>query len=210
VPGLLTLETGKLPQGVAYGGVTRDSDGPAGVFTFPHYSQHERLVFMLANGGSALLAGATLDHGFNEDARVYASAAIVSAGDLREVDTFTGVVLQIEYLDAIAGVAPLSSVKIPRGSNKSYGAEPNGDFGQAWKDGSATVDLGYRGEAAQRRRRQSCSTFSCQSMRTWSGTFNPNLLKSVCARATPASRGLASRSAVDRVSVAVSRSAWIR
>jgi hypothetical protein len=144
VPGLLTLEADRAPQGVAYGGVPRQVSTPAGL-TFPHSSQHDQLVFILANGGSVLLTGATLRHGMNEDARVYASVAIISARDLRDANMFESARIQIEYLDAIAGIPPLTMVKIPRSGSGTYSAESSGTARETWTDDGATVSLGFQG-----------------------------------------------------------------
>lgn len=144
LPGQLTLAANATPEGVAYGGVPWISEDPPGVRSFPNYSQLERVVFRLANGGSVLLTDVTLDHGINDDARVYASAAVVSDGDLCEVDSFAGVRFQVEYLDAIAGSAPLASVHFPKKTG-TYSGELNDDAGQVWTDDTASVDLGYQG-----------------------------------------------------------------
>jgi hypothetical protein len=146
--GVLTVEGGKPPQGIAYGDFNDELEIAAGVSSFPQTVPVPALTGRLSNGANALLVNAQVWYWFTGQARIDAAAAIITLADVRgsEEALFQSFEIQISGLDAVAGVGPIKSTTFPKqGAAGTWAAELAADFTQQWNDADASMTLTYHG-----------------------------------------------------------------
>ncbi|MCL4293402.1 MAG: hypothetical protein KJ056_10295 [Acidimicrobiia bacterium] len=150
-PGLLTLASGRPPRGEVYGELPIEWN--SGMASFPQYADIPALTARLANGATAVLTDAQITYWIGERGLISAAAAIVTAGQhgpARELPSYDRVELQVERLDALAGIAPLKHMRFPssedyRHLDGTWSVDGNPDSSQEWSDDEITVRLEYDG-----------------------------------------------------------------
>lgn len=146
--GALTVEAGKAPRGTAHGNFDDALEQYApGVTGFPQYVDVPVITGSLSNGANVMLVNARVTYWMSDHAMIHAGAAIVTFADVStEQALFKQFEIQVEGLDAIAGVPPIKSTKFPKGIAGTWAAELDPkDFRQEWNDTDATVGMTYFG-----------------------------------------------------------------
>ena len=117
IPGLLTVEQGKYPAGILYGDLPIEwmSEKAIGVASFPQHHTFDVLTGRLSNGAYVALMNGELSYSFPENGRAVGAFAALSldAFDTSEHRRYAAIELQVEGLESVAGVAPISHVKMP-------------------------------------------------------------------------------------------------
>lgn len=153
VRGDLDLAPDKAPRGNAYGAVPAQYT-PAGTsqfMSFPQRYEASVVVGTAVSGLTIVLLDAQVEIWFDNRAAITARAALVSrsgwTGGAPVVKTLT---VQVEGLDAIAGVAPVFGVKLPLNRDDGcryldwpWEAVGNPDSTQRWSDSDATLTLSF-------------------------------------------------------------------
>lgn len=155
-PGVLSLESGKPPEGSAHGDlpISWSEENGSCKAGFPQVVERVTLRGHLINGYDVLLVDASVHYWFPERAHLSARAAVVGLwlfSSKQNVDSFSGIKMQVTGLDVVAGVAPLKSFTFPAPNavhlSGLWSAEGNPESSQEWTDASTTLRLEYDGSA---------------------------------------------------------------
>lgn len=145
VPGLLTLEAGKYPQGALHGDLPVISTN--GMTAFPQRNEFECLTGRLSNGGSVSLMNGSIDYYFVSQGRATGAFAVLSRSGFstEEVRQYTSVTLQMDGLDAIFGQAPIIETSFPRTNEDDpiWTAKLNRKAGAKWEIDSMQMSMSY-------------------------------------------------------------------
>lgn len=148
-PGLLTVEQGKYPTGILYGNLPVEwvSEGAAGVASFPQRHNFEVLTGRLSSGAYVALMNGEVRYSFPGSGRAVGAFAALSldAFSSSEHRRYAAVELQIEGLESVAGLAPLSRVKMPMkaGDEPVWEATVNKDAKFTWSVGGQSMTFSY-------------------------------------------------------------------
>lgn len=149
IPGLLTIEQGKYPTGILYGDLPIEwvSEEATGVALFPQRHSLDVLTGRLSSGAYVALMDGELSYSFRGSGRAVGAFAALSldAFDTSEHRKYTCIELQIEGLESVAGVTPISHVKMPikAGDEPVWEATVNKDAKFNWSVGGQSMTFGY-------------------------------------------------------------------
>ncbi len=147
--GALTVEAGKSPTGIAHGDFENKLEQMSdGAISFPQIVTAPVMSGNLSTGANALLVNARVTYWFPTQARIEADAAIITLAEVSAIEEmpFQSFDIQISGLDALAGVGPIKSTKLPTmGGAGTWAAELASDFTQQWNDAGASMILTYHG-----------------------------------------------------------------
>jgi hypothetical protein len=152
LPGDIELLADRPPRGNVFGDVPVEwLGGIEGVASFPQTYEVDKITGRLLNGFTVVLIKPTVEIWFSERAILRASAALLGreafGGDDIQVASID---VQVEGLDAIAGIGPIREVEIPWKQKKdqrhlewSWKAMGNPESTQIWADDDAEVKLEF-------------------------------------------------------------------
>lgn len=149
IPGLLTVEQGKYPTGVLYGDLPIEwvAEGATGVASFPQRHTFDVLTGRLSSGAHVALMNGELSYSFSGSGRAVGAFAALSleAFDTSEHRKYASIELQIEGLESVAGVAPISRVKMPMkaGDEPVWEATVDKDAKFTWSAGDQSMTFSY-------------------------------------------------------------------
>lgn len=149
IPGLLTVEQGKYPTGILYGDLPIEwvSEGATGAASFPQHHPFDVLTGRLSSGAYVALMNGELGYSFPGSGRAVGAFAALSldAFDTSEHRKYGSIELQIEGLESVAGVAPISRVKMPMkaGDEPVWEATVDKDAKFAWSVGGQSMTFSY-------------------------------------------------------------------
>ncbi|WP_157155922.1 HEPN domain-containing protein [Diaminobutyricimonas sp. LJ205] len=150
--GDLELIADRPPRGHVYGDVPVEWMGGAeGVASFPQTYVVPKVAGRLLNGQAVVLVDASVEIWFPERATIRARAALVGRESLAADELLVKrIEVQIEGLDAVAGIGPIGKVKIPMKREEgqkyldwSWEAVGNPDSTQVWSDADAELELQF-------------------------------------------------------------------
>ncbi|RKW70954.1 ApeA N-terminal domain 1-containing protein [Galactobacter caseinivorans] len=117
IPGLLTVEQGKYPNGILHGDMPIEwvSEGATGVASFPQRHAFDALTGRLSSGAYVALMNGELSYSFPGQGRAVGAFAALSLDqfDMSAHRKYSSIELQIEGLESVAGIAPIAHVKMP-------------------------------------------------------------------------------------------------
>jgi hypothetical protein len=149
IPGLLTVEQGKYPTGILYGDLPIEwaFDGAAGVASFPQRHEFNTLTGRLSSGAYVALMNGELSYSFPGHGRAVGAFAVLSldAFDAAEHRKYASIELQLEGLESVAGIAPISRVKMPikPGDEPVWEATVDKDAKFVWTADRQSMTFGY-------------------------------------------------------------------
>ena len=149
IPGLLTVEQGKYPTGILYGDLPIEwmSEKAIGVASFPQHHTFDVLTGRLSNGAYVALMNGELSYSFRENGRAVGAFAALSldAFDTSEHRRYAAIELQVEGLESVAGVAPISHVKMPMkaGDEPVWEATVDKDARFTWSGSGQSMTFSY-------------------------------------------------------------------
>lgn len=149
IPGLLTVEQGKYPTGILYGDLPIEwvSEGATGVASFPQRHSFDVLTGRLSSGAYVALMNGELSYSFPGNGRAIGAFAALSLDifDTSEHRKYATIELQIEGLESVAGVAPISHVKMPMksGDEPVWEAAVDKDAKFTWSAGGTSMTFSY-------------------------------------------------------------------
>ncbi|SMX77967.1 hypothetical protein BAURA86_00917 [Brevibacterium aurantiacum] len=149
IPGLLTVEQGKYPSGILYGDLPIEwvSEGATGVASFPQRHSFDVLTGRLSSGAYVALMNGELSYSFPGNGRAVGAFAALSldAFDTSEHRRYSSIELQIEGLESVAGVAPITHVKMPMkaGDEPVWEATVDKDAKFTWSVGGQSMTFSY-------------------------------------------------------------------
>lgn len=149
IPGLLTVEQGKHPTGILYGDLPIEwvSERAIGVASFAQGHRFDVLTGRLSSGAYVALMNGELSYSFPGSGRAVGAFAALSldAFDPSEHRKYASIELQIEGLESVAGVAPISRVKMPMkaGDEPVWEATVDKDAKFTWSVGGQSMVFGY-------------------------------------------------------------------
>lgn len=153
VPGSITLEGSRIPEGHAYGPEISLESGPHGLTSFPQVSSYRVVRCELAVGAVATLVDAQVRVWAPGRVRISASCVLVGNRYPRSEDVAVcRARVQVTGIEAITATAPLErTVEMPRASDASpvsftMTASPNARL--EWEDNSANIVADYASRAA--------------------------------------------------------------
>lgn len=145
IPGLLNLEVGKYPFGILYGNLPIEWNN--GAASFPQRTEFRSLVGRLSSGGSVAIMNGELDYWIDTQGRATAAFAVLSRSELdaNNPRKHQAIELQIDGLDAIMGIAPISQVQMPHkaGDEPIWSATVNREAKKNWKANTNTMSIRY-------------------------------------------------------------------
>lgn len=104
----------------------------------------------LANGATAVITDARVMYWFPEHGAISGAAAVVAAGGHADVDapSYEHMEVQVQHLDALAGVAPLKHMSFPTAEDRAHldgtwSVDGNPDSSQEWSDSGIQLRLEY-------------------------------------------------------------------
>lgn len=152
IPGLLTVDPGKYPNGVLYGKMPiswERHDGGSRAASFPQVHSVDTLVGRLSTGAYVALMNGELSYWFETQGRAVGALAVLSqdqfdAGGHRR---YTFIEVQIEGLEAFAGVAPISRTRHPTDTtaDREWSATLNSEAKFDWTSGEHQMSFRYDG-----------------------------------------------------------------
>lgn len=149
IPGLLTVQQDKFPHGVLYGDLPVEwiAPGATGVASFPQRRTFDTLTGRLSTGAYVALMNGELNYSFPGQGRAVGAFAVLSqdAFDAAEHRKYSSIELQIEGLESVAGIAPISQVQMPMkpGDDPVWTATINKDSKLAWSADGHTATFSY-------------------------------------------------------------------
>jgi hypothetical protein len=149
VPGLLTLEHGKYPTGILYGDMPLEwlSTGESRIASFPQSYPFDSLTGRLSSGAYVSLMNGQLDYWFESQGRATGAFAVLSLDEFEasEHRKYSSIELQLEGLESVAGVTPISQVQMPRkqGDEPRWSATVNQDIKLKWSSGDHSMAFRY-------------------------------------------------------------------
>jgi len=149
IPGLLTVEQGKYPSGILYGDLPIEwvAEGATGVASFPQRHSFDVLTGRLSSGAYVALMNGELSYSFPGNGRAIGAFAVLSLDDFdsSEHRKYASIELQIEGLESIAGVAPISHVNMPvkAGDEPVWTATVDKEAKFVWDAGWQSMTLRY-------------------------------------------------------------------
>lgn len=113
IPGLLIVEQGKYPAGMLYGDLPIECEG--GVAPFPQCHRFDVLTGRLSSGAYVALMNGELSYGFLGVGRIDAAFAALSLDPFESSEhrKYAAIELQVEGVESVAGVMPISRIKMP-------------------------------------------------------------------------------------------------
>lgn len=151
--GDLELRTDRPPRGNAYGEglASWQFDGGTRHAGFPQIYEAGLVTGRLLNGQHVVLVDAVVEVWFSDRVIVHGRAALVGRSPLgTESLDIVKLGVQVEGIDAIAGVAPIQKVKIPLGKKEgqryldwSWEAVGNPESTQTWSDETSEVEFQF-------------------------------------------------------------------
>ncbi|RXR26102.1 hypothetical protein EQW78_00065 [Oerskovia turbata] len=149
IPGLLTVDQGKYPTGVLYGDLPIEwvSEGMTGVASFPQRHRFDILTGRLSSGAYVALMNGELSYSFAGNGLAIGAFAVLSLDSFDSLAhrKYVSIELQIEGLESVAGVAPISHVKMPMtaGDEPVWTATVNKEAKFAWRAGRQSMTFGF-------------------------------------------------------------------
>ncbi|MCA0217546.1 MAG: hypothetical protein LCH43_09355 [Actinobacteria bacterium] len=149
IPGLLTVEQGKYPYGILYGDMPIEwvSEGATGVASFPQRHAFDALTGRLSSGAFVSLMNGELSYSFAGQGRAVGAFAALSLDefDISEHRKYSSIELQIEGLESVAGIAPISRVKMPMkaGDEPVWTATVDKDAKFIWRAAESSMTFSY-------------------------------------------------------------------
>lgn len=149
IPGLLTVEQGKYPSGILYGDLPIEwvSEGATGVASFPQRHRFDTLTGRLSSGAYVALMNGELSYSFSGNGRAIGAFAVLSLDsfDSSEQRKYASIELQIEGLESVAGVAPISHVNMPMkaGDEPVWTATVDKEAKLVWDTGGQSMTFSY-------------------------------------------------------------------
>lgn len=149
IPGLLTVERGKYPTGILYGDLPIEwvSEGATGVASFPQHRRFDSLTGRLSSGAYVALMNGEISYSFPGSGRAVGAFAALSLDtfDTSEHRKYASIELQIEGLESVAGVAPISRVKMPMkaGDEAVWTATVDKDAKFVWETDGRSMTFSY-------------------------------------------------------------------
>ena len=149
IPGVLTVEQGKYPTGILHGDlpIVWVSEGATRTASFPQRHPFDVLTGRLSSGAYVALMNGELSYSFPGSGRAVGAFAALSldAFDTSEHRKYASIELQIEGLESVAGVAPISRVKMPMeaGDELVWEATVDKDANFAWSVGGQSMTFSY-------------------------------------------------------------------
>ncbi|MER6985570.1 hypothetical protein AB0M33_11740 [Micrococcus luteus] len=149
IPGLLIVEPGKYPTGILYGDlpIEWESEGVTGAAAFPQHHSFEVLTGRLSSGAYVALMNGELSYNFPGSGRAVGAFAALSLDpfDTSEHRKYATIEFQIEGLESVAGVAPISHVKMPTkpGDKPVWEATANKDAKFTWSVDGTSMTFSY-------------------------------------------------------------------
>lgn len=145
IPGLLTIEQGRYPSGILYGEVPIEWNG--GTASFPQRHSFDTLTGRLSSGAYVALMNGQLNYWMTTQGRAVGAFAVLSQEkfDVSEHRRYASIELQIEGLESVAGIAPISQVRMPikPGDEPVWTATVNKDARLTWSADGQTMVFGY-------------------------------------------------------------------
>ena len=145
IPGLLTVEQGRYPSGILYGEVP--IEWTHGMASFPQQHPFDTLTGRLSSGAYVALMNGQLNYWITTQGRAVGAFAVLSQDefDVSEHRRYSSIELQIEGLESVAGIAPISQVRMPikPGDEPVWTATVNKDARLSWSSGGQTMLFGY-------------------------------------------------------------------
>jgi hypothetical protein len=151
VPGMLTVEPGRVPRGLLYGKmpIAWIGNGSSRVASFPQRHEFRALTGRLSTGAHIALMNGELSYWLETQGRAVGAFAVLSQQefDNDEHRRYGSIELQIEGLEALCGVAPISSTTIPgdKTSDQVWAATVDADARLEWRSGPRTMTFWYSG-----------------------------------------------------------------
>lgn len=152
VAGLLTVEPGKYPNGMLYGQMPiqwQDLGKGQRSAGFPQTHRFDTLIGRLSTGAYVALMNGELSYWFETQGRALGALAVLSQDkfDATAHRAYTSVEIQIEGLEAVAGVAPISSTKHPvtKDAERTWAATLNDEAKFDWESEGYKMSFGYNG-----------------------------------------------------------------
>lgn len=152
VSGLLTVEQGHYPNGMLYGNMPIDwqEQGKGQkVASFPQTHRFDSLVGRLSTGAYVALLNGELSYWFDTQGRARGAIAVLSQDkfDASAHRKYSSIEIQIEGLEAVAGVAPISKTKFPVKSDaeRTWAATLNDQAKFDWESEGYKMSFGYNG-----------------------------------------------------------------
>lgn len=149
IPGLLMVEQGTYPTGVLYGDLPIEwvSEGATGVASFPQRHRFDTLTGRLSSGAYVALMNGELSYSFPGSGRAVGAFAALSLDtfDPSAHRKYAAIELQFEGLESVAGIAPISHVKMPMkvGDEPVWTAAVDPDAKFVWSAGGQSMTFSY-------------------------------------------------------------------
>jgi len=152
VSGLLTVEQGHYPNGMLYGNMPIDwqEQGKGQKFaTFPQTHRFDSLVGRLSTGAYVALLNGELSYWFDTQGRARGAIAVLSQDkfDASAHRKYASIEIQVEGLEAVAGVAPISKTKFPvdKDAERTWAATLNDEAKFEWATEEHQMSFWYNG-----------------------------------------------------------------
>lgn len=154
VPGSLTVEPRKWPNGIVYGSavpIEWAGDGNiVGVATFPQQDGFDAVVGRLSSGVSVSVGLCEISYRFSDQGRIWGNFAVFSLQEFvagADPRKYSAIQFQIEGLEAVAGFAPIKATRRPKpdDEDKFWGAKVNDEANRTWQSDNASLTFAYEG-----------------------------------------------------------------
>lgn len=150
IPGLLTVEPDHYPHAVLYGNMPIEWQSQGGgqrAASFPQRHSFDVLTGRLSSGAYVALMNGELSYWFESQGRAIGALAVLSLDepDVVEHRAYSAIELQIEGLEAVAGVAPILHTTLPatRDAEPTYSVTVDRDARWSWTVGDQQMTFRY-------------------------------------------------------------------
>lgn len=145
IPGLLIVEKGKYPTGMLYGDMPIEYEN--GSASFPQCHRFDVLTGRLSSGAYVALMNGELSYVFPGSGRIVGAFAALSLEpfDTSEHRKYAAIELQIEGVESVAGVMPISGIKMPTkvGDEPTWQVSLAKDANFTWRAGNVSMEFCY-------------------------------------------------------------------
>jgi len=145
IPGLLIVEKGKYPTGMLYGDMPIEYEN--GSASFPQCHRFDVLTGRLSSGAYVALMNGELSYVFPGSGRIVGAFAALSLEpfDTSEHRKYAAIELQIEGVESVAGVMPISGIKMPTkvGDEPTWQVSLVKDANFTWRAGNVSMEFCY-------------------------------------------------------------------
>ena len=152
IPGMLTVEPGRYPHGVLYGNMPIEWQAQGQgqrAASFPQRHEFDVLTGRLSSGAYVALMNGELSYWFESQGRAIGALAVLS---LDEFDpsahrAYSAIELQIEGLEAVAGVSPIlrTTLPAPAAEEHTYSVTVDRDASWDWNADGRRMTFRYDG-----------------------------------------------------------------